>query len=179
MNIRDEFKNAKKEIARPLSNHEIDKWLKKNGIECNIFSYDRLDPDMNIDELFSKDGCCIILYNIGEQNTGHWTCLLYNQDGSVEFFDPYSSRLDDNLKYSKNRFPTISSILKNNGVKKILFSNMRFQRMNNNISTCGRHCSFRVLNKHLTLEEYQQGFLKSGFPKNLYDYYIYLLTSDI
>jgi hypothetical protein len=179
MNIKKQYQEAKKEIARPLSNHEIDKWLRKNGIECNIFSYDRLDPDMNLDELFSEDGCCIILYNIGEQNCGHWCTMIRHDKNTVEFFDPYASKLDDNLKYSKNKFPSITSILKNNKVKNVIFNNMRFQRMNNNIATCGRHTSFRILNKHLTLEEYQQGFLNSGYSPKIYDYYIYLLTSDI
>jgi len=177
--LKKEYEDAKREIARPLSNFDIEKWLNKNGIQCNIFSYDNLNDKMKLTDLFSRDGCCIILYNIKNQNTGHWCAIIRHDRDTIEFFDPYGSKLDSNLKYSENKFPTITSIFKRHKVKNVIFNNMRLQRMNNNISTCGRHCSFRILNKDLTLEQYQNGFLKSGFPSKLYDYYIYLLTSDI
>ena len=179
MDYKKEYEIAKREIARPLSNHDIDRWLRSNGIMCNIYAYNRLEPDMKLHDLFSRDDCCIILYNISDQNTGHFCALIKHDKDTIEFFDPYASKLDANLKYSKNKFPTITAILKNNGVKNVVFNNMRFQRMNNNISTCGRHCAFRVLMKDLSLEEYQNGFINSDFEPKLYDYYIYQLTSDI
>ena len=180
MNVyKQEYELVKNEISRPLSNHEIDAWLRKNNIMCNFYAYDKLDDKMKLHDLFSRNGCAIILYNIAEQNTGHWTCLIRHNKDTVEFFDPYASKLDANLKYSKNKFPTITAILKNNKVKNVVFNNMRFQRMNNAIATCGRHCGFRILMKHMLLEEYQNGFLNSDFSPKIYDYYIYLLTSDI
>ena len=174
-----EYELVKGEIARPLSNHEIDAWLRKNGILCNFYAYNRLDDKMKLHDLFSRDGCAIILYNKEEQKTGHWCALIRHDKDTVEFFDPYASKLDANLKYSKNKFPTITAILKKNKVENVVFNNMRFQRMNNAIATCGRHCAFRVLMKDIPLEEYQTGFLNSDFSPKLYDYYIYLLTSDI
>ena len=177
--LKQEFSKAKEEIARPLSNFDIKYWLNRNGIECNIISYHLLSPNMKLRDLFSKDDCCIVLYNIEHQNTGHWCCLIRIDKDTVEFFDPYASKLDYNLRYAKNKFPTITAILKKNAIKNIVFNNMKFQRVNNAISTCGRHCAFRILHYKMSLEEYQNGFLNSGFPSKLYDYYIYLLTSDI
>jgi hypothetical protein len=179
MDYKQQYELVKGEIARPLSNHEIDAWLRKNGILCNFYAYDKLDDNMELYDLFSRDGCAIILYNISDQNTGHWCCLIRHNKNTIEFFDSYASKLDANLKYSRSKFPTITAILKKNKVENVVFNNMRFQRMNNAISTCGRHCAFRVLMKHMPLEEYQQGFLNSDFEPKLYDYYIYLLTSDI
>ena len=76
MDYKQQYELVKGEIARPLSNHEIDAWLRKNGILCNFYAYDKLNDKMKLYDLFSRDGCVIILYNISEQNTGHWCCLI-------------------------------------------------------------------------------------------------------
>ena len=170
------YKEAKEGIARPLSNFDMERWLKNNGSWSNITTYERLGS-YDIGDLFEND-CLILLYKVGTGSIGHWTTIIRRGKDCVEFMDPYGSALDFNLKFSNNKFPALSKILKEGGIKKIIFNNMRLQRMDNAISTCGRHCMLRVLFKNLTIEQYQRAFLKSGFKPALYDYYVYLLTAD-
>jgi len=177
--IQSQFRLIKHEIGRALSNYDIDNWLVKNNKRCAFSSYDTLNSDMDLNELFKGYDSLILLYNIQGQNAGHWCALLYKNKNIVEFFDPYASPLDYNLKYSSNKFPVITDILLKNGIKNVIFNNMQVQRMDNNVSTCGRWCALRVFFKNLSLEQFQNALVKSGYPSKLYDYYVYLLTADI
>jgi hypothetical protein len=163
-------------IGKPISNKEMYNYIGRGNVV--IKGYDELHPNMNLDQLFDGTDALIILYLIQGQNSGHWCCMLRKKK-NIEFFDSYGKKLDYSLKYNDDRLPIISEILLKNGVSRVENNVYPFQKADDRVSTCGRYCVWRVMNKDLSLEEFQNGFLRSDFPKKYYDVLITLLTSDL
>lgn len=163
-------------ISKPISNKEMYIYLGRENVV--VKGYDELNPNMTLDELFDGLDALIILYLISGQQCGHFCCML-RKGKDVEFFDPYGKKLDYSLKYNDDKFPIISEILLKNGVRKVENNVCAFQASDDRVSTCGRWCTFRVQNKDLSLTQFQNGFLKSKFPKKIFDVFITLLTYDL
>ena len=143
-------------IDKPLSYKDIQKYFNGN---INIYLYNNILKYNDIFELLKPYGYCIILYQTSA-HYGHWVCVLDHPD-RVEFFDPYNIYPDDEFKFINNEFRIKSgqkipylTLLLYKCNKKIEYNNYKFQQINNNISTCGRHAIIRILLKHLLLDDY-------------------------
>ena len=134
------------------------------GGNCKILSYKKLSEYKNIDNLLSN-GPVIILYET-TKNYGHWCSIWMNKKKSIEFFDPYGIIPDLELKYSSKVFR------KQNGTDfphltalfiictyNIEYNNYKLQKMDKNISTCGRWNINRILNKNKSVDEYAKYIL--------------------
>lgn len=116
----------------------------------------------NIDEILHPFNCAVILYQT-RPDYGHWVCILKHPDNTLEFFDPYGFSIDGALKFinpqfrkeSRQDFPQLIRLFLNSPYN-IKVNKMKIQKYNKKISTCGRHCAFRLVLKHLPLEEYQK-----------------------
>lgn len=176
MNSKKIIKEIDELISKPISNKEMYIYLGRENVV--VKGYDELHSKMDLDDLFDGLDSLIILYLIKGQNSGHWCCLL-RKGKNIEFFDSYGKKLDYSLKYNDERLPIISEILLKNGVKHVENNMYDFQSSDSRVSTCGRYCVFRVQNKNLSLKQFQDGFLKSKFPKKFFDVFITLLTYDL
>jgi len=134
----------------------------------HIFTYPYLKQVKDIDEVFDDEGRAVMLYLTESGNSGHWTCLI-RRPNQIEFFDPYGEFPDTELNWiSKSKrdeldeqAPYLSKLLRESGLP-IVYNKHHFQGDGDNISTCGRHSSVRLLFKDLSLPQYANMIEKSG-----------------
>jgi len=147
----------------------MDYFVNSNDLKKLNIPYLRYGIPDFIELLFkhlNERGFCMILYEINPHN-GHWVCVLKHdparllksgastgrlmlfQQGSLEFFDSYGLKVDDELKYATyaneivngkkilyDLFENTDSIIEYNG--------KRLQKMAKNINTCGKWCLLRI-----------------------------------
>lgn len=144
----------------PLSGDDIIRAL--NG-KVKVIYYTDLDKYRNLEEVLYPYGQTVILYQVND-NFGHWTCVFkYPDKNIVEFFDPYSGKPDSELDFAKasGDDPLLLKLLYDWAQRtggKVVYSDRDIQRLARNINTCGRHCVFRLRNKHLPIDTYLNCF---------------------
>lgn len=151
----------KKYVDYPLSNFDIMKLVKR---KANIILYPDLHKYKSIDDVLGPYGVAFILFESKPQY-GHWTLLFKLNDGTLEFYNPYGTREqgfpDDSLNFIPNDFakksnqdyPYLSKLLLKSPYQ-LSYNEIPFQKHAKNIKTCGRWSVFRLLNKHLSLYEF-------------------------
>ena len=131
-----------------------------NG-RANIILYPDLIYYNDIDEILNPYGSCFLLFEI-EPSYGHW-CCIFKKENKLEFFNSYGGFPDDSLKYIPDDFKDISNqnypyltrlLLKSN--YDIYYNQFKFQKSKSDITTCGRHCAFRLLFKDMKIEKYKE-----------------------
>lgn len=159
--------NILEEIQKPLSGNDIMRIL---NFRTKVILYPEIINYSTIEELLSPYGCVVILYMQDKTNNsyfGHWCCLFQIEGtNKLEFFDPMGIFCDDELDMKMNeqfriqnglQYPLLTYLLFNNRHKyKLTYNQYKFQKRNENINTCGRHCCVRLLNKDKTLKEYKK-----------------------
>jgi hypothetical protein len=155
-------------IEKPLDDSEIKSYL---GEKTKIYTYPELKKFKNIEDLLPLPfDYCIILY-LDNPNEGHWVSLL-RYDPYIEFFCSYGTEPDGSLKWIDDKkrkelnceIPYLTNML-NKTKKNVIYNPIKYQDDSNNkfeINTCGRHCSYRVLQaiNNKTLEDYYD-FIKN------------------
>lgn len=156
-------------ISQPLTDEDINIYL---GTTKNIIKYSELEQyNNNIDKLLPKIMSYKILLLESEENSGHWVLIMkykYKDKITIEYFDSYgnsplkllkfNNSVINNMLGQKNKM--INDILQDAENKKymIIYNKKRFQKIDNNINTCGRHILGRLialLKLLYSLEEYQ------------------------
>jgi hypothetical protein len=144
---------------KPFSGKDIIEAV--NG-ETKIITYPEIHKYETIDELCHPYNCCVILYETKPQY-GHWVCVIKHDDNSIEFFDPYGKSIDEQLEFipngfrkqSKQDFPQLIRLFLNSPYN-IVINKMKIQKFTKDVSSCGRHCAFRLVLRHLALNKYQK-----------------------
>ena len=135
-------------MNQDLSDDQIRFYL---GNECKIYKYSELRQFENIIQLLPKriDFCIILVES--SPNKGHWTALL-KYGKVIENFDSYGCSIDNELKFiSKGVRKALGEehLLLTNLLKtqadRVIFNKVKFQKLSNQVATCGRHCIFRIL----------------------------------
>lgn len=172
----------KEKEEKALSGGDIMKLL--NG-RTRIIKYSDLANIDSINKLlFGYDSCVILI--MSKENYGHWVCLT-RSDNRLEFFDPYGYEVDDPIyfkntskyfrKINNQDYPHLSYLLYLCADEYDLqYNEIRFQKMDNKTSTCGRHVVCRIYYKKYDIYEYYN-FLKS--IGNDFDKVVTLLTYKI
>jgi hypothetical protein len=135
-------------VSVPLGDDDIKKVLP----DAKILKYTDLAKFNNIDQMLpNKKDYAYLLY-LDSPNTGHWVlCSKYND--IIEVFDPYGQKnIDDELLWIskperralKTNKPHLTRLL-NDCDYKVIFNGYRYQILDNDIQTCGRHCTYRCL----------------------------------
>ena len=129
------------------------------GGKANIVAYHELPNYRTMDELLGEFGACILLYET-RKNFGHWVALI--QQGSfVEFFDSYGFSLDEELNYAKyNQTAYLSQLVKSSGTV-IRENKTRLQVFAEDVNTCGRWTSLRIVFRDMPLAQFQDMFKKN------------------
>jgi hypothetical protein len=151
--------------AYPLGDDDINKILEP---DTHIFTYPYLKQVKDIDEIFDPYGRAMMLYLTENSNTGHWVCLIRRPD-EIEFFDPYGEGVDKQLSWVgkgkrmelEQERPLLSKLLREKGLP-VVYNKTKFQKVDDDIATCGRHCVIRLLFKDLPLPKYAEMIKTSG-----------------
>ena len=161
--LRPSLKSGDKTIDALLQNaEEVD--LSGEDIKriCNnqvkVIPYHELANVMSIEELLKPFDAVILLYETKE-NFGHYTALLIDPDGNLEFFDSYGFAPDQELKYALyDNTPYLTNLLKKYDGK-IVYNDKQFQEWAKDVNTCGRWTSTRIrMAKKYNLKQFQDLF---------------------
>src|SRR6188768_1962094 len=99
-----------------LSNQEL---MKLIDHKAKLITYTDLAKCNSIDQVLEPYGACIILF-LTREHYGHWCCLFKVKPDTLEFFDPYGLKPDDELdfeidpyfrKYAKEDYPHLTYLL--------------------------------------------------------------------
>ena len=140
-------------ISYSFSDSDIKSFFKP-GLKF-MYKYSDLQNMDTIDNLFASCNFAVILIET-KFNVGHWVCVMKYQDGTIEQFDSYGGKIDNELKYiSHGQRKLLHEICGTNGFRltellneypgQVVFNHYRFQKLENNIKTCGRWCVMRLL----------------------------------
>jgi len=161
--LRPSLKSGDKSIDALLQNAEtID--LSGEDIKkiCNnqvkVIPYHELEGVESIEELLNPFNAVILLYET-KQNFGHYTALLIDPNGDLEFFDSYGFAPDQELNYAKyDNKPFLTELLsKYKGT--IVYNDKQYQEWAKDVNTCGRWTATRVrLAKKFNLKQFQDLF---------------------
>lgn len=138
-----------------------------------IMTYPQLTKYNYIKQAFGNNDGIALLYPFrgsgrnGDGYYGHWTLLMRNnrKDGpEVEFFDSYSNKPDDQLKFAKGgyreehnmKLPHLTKLLYDATKRgyNVEYNNHKLQGKGGNIETCGRHVITRYLMRNLDVDQY-------------------------
>ena len=170
MNIEEQILNAE---SIDLSGKDIMDICKNN---TEIVPYHELKAYNSIEDLLQAQGSVILLYEL-RANFGHWVCLYYDKNKTLNFFDSYGMKPDEELKYASYNLtegrPYLTLLLeKYKG--KFIYNDKRLQVFKNHVNTCGRWVAIRILTKDkYTMKEFQDLFKTF---KNNGDFYVSALT---
>ncbi len=128
---------------------------------CLPIPYHELDKIDDINQLFQKSKVIMLLYEIEKENVGHWVTIIKHDDDTIEFFDPYALKPDEELKYSPYYHrthkgidvPHLTYLLEKSG-SKIIYNKCRLQKLLKDVNTCGRHCAVRAKFSDMSLSKY-------------------------
>lgn len=140
------IKNNINEVkTNSMSNSLIEEYLK----DPKIIRYNDLQNYNSIEELLPNNKDYVILLYESMPNEGHWTCLS-RIDDTIEYFDSYGKPVDypiDNwFKGNSSQQNKYLSKLLNKTKLKVYYNPIDYQQSKKDISTCGRHCCFRIIN---------------------------------
>lgn len=158
-------KDTKQVVSYALSDTDIKQML---GDDISLITYPMLEEMDDIDECFDRKGRCIVLFLRDSPTSGHWTCMIRRPD-CIEFFDPYGEKPEkskDGLSRSRLEAldmeqPFLTTLLKKKGMP-VYYNTHAFQKLRNDVATCGRHCVVRLAYKNLPLEKYAAMIKRSG-----------------
>jgi hypothetical protein len=140
-----------------LSNFDIAKLLNN---KIKIVTYSEIANYKTIDELLKPYNQIIILYE-SSKNMGHW-CACWKKGKMIHMFDSYGLFIDDELKFVKNKtfkeksnqdYPYLTKLIYDSKYE-LDYNDHRLQRFSSGISTCGRWCVLRLLNKNLSTDAF-------------------------
>jgi len=124
--------------AHPLTDTEMRKILGPTKILTSRDLVNITRPD----DLFDRQGRCILLYTPYDPTSGHWTCLLRKND-HIEFFDSYGEK-PDSPEYLGDQEPLLTQLLKASGMP-VYYNTRQFQKDRSDVATCGRWVCARLL----------------------------------
>jgi hypothetical protein len=134
--------------------------------KVKVVPYHELVNVNSIEELIAPFDAVILLYET-RLNFGHYTALLKDPDGNLEFFDSYGFAPDQELHYAKyDNTPYLTNLIAKYKQKggKLVYNNYQFQAWVKDVNTCGRWTSTRVrLAKKYNLQQFQTLFQNIKF----------------
>lgn len=130
--------------------------------DANFYTYPELSKFDSIDEMFGNKNKVVLLY-MHDDNYGHFTGLLRNKrDKTIYFFDSYNYSPDQEFSFidedarTKSNFngsPYLSKLLRKSQYR-IDYNPIQLQNDDDEISTCGRWVSMRLLFDNMTNDEF-------------------------
>ena len=178
------------EIAKlkiePLDDRQIENEDMEDGTrDIKIITYNDMKGIECLDCLFDKHDYIMLLYQIDSLTSGHWVSLIRDKKlNTVFYFDSYAYDIDIPQGWSTNSMVKglLSNLFENDKHFKKFVNTKKYQKLGNNINTCGRH-SINWINFHKNtgggLIEYYEFMktLKKDLKKD-YDDIVCILVND-
>ena len=170
--------------------------MKIIGGKSKLVTYPELMEFSKIDDLFGDSDKIILLY-VNEMNgnsvVGHWCLLTKVKKGKrteIEFTDPYGFMPDEQIKFYDTQWKNESGQNRNaltkllydfslNPKNSVFYNELKVQKDNENINTCGRHIGLRGHFYKVPLKKYQQIFKNLKKNGNDLDEIIVELTNKL
>lgn len=141
--------------------------------KCNIVVYHEIPKYNSVDDLLGEFGACIILYETRE-DFGHWVVLMKIGDNQLEFFDSYGFQMDTELKYAVyDNTPYLSNLVSKSSYD-LKQNTVRLQTMAEEVNTCGRWASTRIVMRDMPLDKFINIFKRNANFQP--DWYVSALT---
>lgn len=151
--------------SQDLTGQDVE--ITTNG-KCPIHLYKDLVKFNHIRELIGPNNACIVLFPVKSSENGHWCAILFHPDiNQIEWFDPYGFSWDTELKYSQdpitqyNLVGVLMNKAKSEGYN-VIHNPYKFQKLEDNINTCGKHSAIRCRFRYLKINEYSKLMLKQS-----------------
>jgi hypothetical protein len=169
------MKNIKKLLQHALSDKEISDFF--DG-KVNILKYSELSRYSNINDVLGKYERCIILFENGEIDNGHWTALvkiyLPKRKPYILFADSYGHIMEDEFNWIPKSFQNMSMQKRGILLKLLInqpldvhYSQYRLQKIGKlddvNVNTCGRWASMFCLFNMVSEKQFSELF-RMGQP---------------
>lgn len=131
---------------KPMGDDDIKTYFPK----AKIIVYNDLNSINHIDELLPMNKSYFFLLIEDKKNSGHWCCV--NKLGNIiEFFDSYGGKPDSQLNYVPDNVKVqlgedekrLTQLLREAGYK-VNYNPFKYQEVDGDIQTCGRHCCLRI-----------------------------------
>jgi hypothetical protein len=118
--------------------------------DAKIIVYNDLNDIKSINELLPKDKSYFFLLIEQKVNNGHWVCIN-KLDNKIEFFDSYGGKPDSQLSWIPmekreelgSDEKRLTELFRKSGLK-VNYNPFKYQEVDNDIQTCGRHCCMRI-----------------------------------
>jgi hypothetical protein len=118
--------------------------------KAKIVVYNDLNNTNHIDDLLPMNKSYFFLLIESKKNSGHWVCIDKLND-EINFFDSYGGKPDSQLSWipmeKREQLgedeKRLTQLFRESGYK-INYNPFKYQELDNDIQTCGRHCCMRV-----------------------------------
>jgi hypothetical protein len=161
-----------------LSNNDFSKYIENS--DKRVVKFCDLEHFKDAYELLPKWEDFRIILIEQKINSGHWVCIT-RRNNNFCFFDPYgnspyqnlnfiSKKMNELLGQDKTDFSQLFSKLKKNSYN-LEYNKKKFQKLDTNINTCGRHIIVFIGKFILgySLEQYQK-WLESEKKRTSYSF---------
>ncbi len=138
------------ERAKPLSADTVMKMSYRSGL---VYLYYDAIGKKTLKQLLPKEGSGVLILFVDHKTSrkiGHF-CLLFRHKG-IHFFDP----LGLGLAVVTHRTGSRDKLLKLLKGHHAHINKHKFQRLDTDVNTCGRHCITRWNASHFTPKQYNQ-----------------------
>jgi len=144
-------KEVQERISKPLTDGDLER---HTGVKpSDIIKYSDLKNYGNIEELLPQDKSFKIILIEDKYNSGHWVCLM-RYGKTIEYFNSYGAKWDTDWKFVNRMMRVILGESTNELTRlldkamedgwEVIWNAKRFQKLGNNIQTCGRWVIFRI-----------------------------------
>ena len=183
--IKKEEKVLDEIVDKPMGDDDIKEYLP----HCPVILYNELKNYHSINQILPKVKSYAIILYLDGPHSGHWTAIMKPNDKEIEYFDSYGHPPDEPLNWTSGEkkhelgidAPYLTDLLKASR-KKIIWNKMKFQGSGDpDISTCGRHCCFRIqMMKNRNMNIHQYGKMMERVKKQVkkpYDELVSIMVS--
>ena len=136
--------------------------------KTRVLAYESLGHYDSLEQILSPHGSAIVLYQTAPRQ-GHWVALIRRSNHTLEFYDSYGFRPDEELKFD-NSFhlkihggrltPHLTRLIQDGGWR-VIYNKCKLQKNLDDINTCGRYAALRVKWKHIPMKQFNDLLLKN------------------
>ena len=115
----------------------------------------------------------VLLYET-RQNFGHWVCVFKVDKNTIEHFDSYGLKPDEELKFVPENFrkvnyldyPHLTALLYFSKYD-VIYNECQLQKYLEDVNTCGRWVTARLAYRMIPQEEFAKFFLEYDDPDQI------------
>jgi len=157
-------------MDRALSDKDIMKLIKN---KANLMTYSELQEYDDLDDVLGKYGALVLLYETRD-HFGHWTAVFRVNKNTIEHFDSYGLKPDDEIKFVPEYFrrlnyetiPHLTYLLYKSNYN-VIYNEYKLQKKEPGINTCGRWVATRLKYRMIPQKKFAKFFLEYKNPDQI------------